>query len=136
MIESGELLTRNVPSSLILYPDVAVFVNVQFSLNVNRPDWGLPPVLPVHLQGPNMGTPSNCVPQTGCCNDDGGIVGVGNVVGCGFGDEFCDGAMLLYAARMPPTATMTAATPVRMPGKDVQNDFLLSSPTANSTLLF
>jgi hypothetical protein len=81
MIEFGEMLTRNVPSSLILYPDVAVFVNVQFSLNVYRPDWGLPPVLPVHLQGPNKETPSSCVPQTGCCDGDGGIVVVGNVVG-------------------------------------------------------
>ena len=61
------------------------------------------------------------------------------VIGGGDGDNDGGedgGATWLYAANMPPTATMTAATPVRIPGNDVQNDFLFSSPIANFTISY
>jgi hypothetical protein len=47
-----------------------------------------------------------------------------------------DGVTWLYAASIPPTAATTAATPVRIPGKDVQNDFLLSSPIYNINISY
>jgi hypothetical protein len=67
--------------------------------------------------------PGSCVPHTTCCDD-----GDGEDAGGG------DGLIWLYAVNIPPTATMTAAIPVRIPGKDVQNGFLLSSPIANFTI--
>jgi hypothetical protein len=75
-------------------------------------------------------TRGSCVPHTTCCDgDDEGRFEEG-------GDGGDDGEIWLYAANMPPTATMTAAIPVRIPGNDVQNDFLLSSPIANFTISY
>ena len=82
-------------------------------------------------------TPGSCVPHTDCCDggEDDMVEGDG-VVEVDEGDDVGDEGVVvwLYAASIPPTATITAATPVRIPGKDVQNDFLLSSPIANHTI--
>lgn len=42
---------------------------------------------------------------------------------------------IYIVAEMPPIAVIIAAIPVRIPGIDVQNDFLWSSPIASFTLL-
>jgi hypothetical protein len=82
-------------------------------------------------------TPGDCVPHTNCCVEEGDEDGdEGDAGGEGEGDAGGEGVTWLYAASIPPAATMTAATPVRIPGKDVQNDFLLSSPIANFTISY
>ena len=60
----------------------------------------------------------------------------GEVTDEGKDDTGGEGLAWLYAASIPPTATMTAATSVRIPGKEVQNDFLLLSPIASFTISY
>src|SRR6476620_1138466 len=81
-------------------------------------------------------TPGNCAPHANCCGDEDDDDGAGDAGGGGEGDVEVggDGVIWLYAANMPPTATMTVAIPVRIPGNDVQNGFLLSSPITNFTI--
>ena len=64
----------------------------------------------------------DCVAGANDCGEEEGEVTAG-VAGVDDGEPICN------VARMPPIATMTAAIPVRIPGIDVQNDFLWSSTT-------
>jgi hypothetical protein len=43
---------------------------------------------------------------------------------------------IIVTIAIPVMAPMSAATPVRIPGKDVQNDFLLSSPIPSFTMSY
>ena len=124
---------------MVVNPDfVTLAVYVQSLLKVKLPDSGLPSTIPDHLQLPNNMAPGGCVPHPICCGGgDCSDAGGGDVVDESEGEGEDDGVTWLYAASIPPTATMTAAIPVRIPGKDVQNDFLLSSsPIANFTISY
>jgi hypothetical protein len=76
VIDAGELLTRNCPSSVVVNPEFGTSVYVQSFLNVKIPDSEPSCTVPDHLQLPNNVTPGNCVPHANCCgeeedNDDG-----------------------------------------------------------------
>lgn len=83
-------------------------------------------------------TPGNCEPHAICSGDEDDDDGAGDAGDGGEGDVEVggDGVIWLYAANMLPIATTTAAIPVRIPGNDVQKDFLLSSPITNFTISY